>query len=52
MLAGSAGALAVSGAAWALAGLGLTCSAVTSRRLSDVPSGVQVISVKTGLSVG
>ncbi len=39
------------GAAMAAVGSGLTCSAVTSRRLSEVPSGVHVISVSIGLVV-
>lgn len=40
------------GAAVADAGSGLTCSAVTSNLLSDVPSGVQVMSVIIGFVVG
>ncbi len=40
------------GAALAALGSGLTCSAVTSNRFSDVPIGVQVISVRIGLVVG
>lgn len=43
---------AVSGAGAALAGSGLTCSAVTNNRLIDVPIGVHVIKVKIGLVVG
>jgi hypothetical protein len=39
------------GGAVASLGLGLTCSAVTSNRLVEVPIGVQVISVRIGLSV-
>ena len=39
------------GAAVAAVGSGLTCSAVTSRRFNDVPSGVQVIRVSIGLVV-
>jgi len=40
------------GAAAASLGFGLTCSAVTSSRFSDVPIGVHVISVSIGLDVG
>ena len=40
------------GATAAVAGLGLTCSAVTSRRFKAVPSGVQVIKVTSGFVVG
>ena len=39
------------GALVAAFGFGLTCSAVISKRFSDVPSGVQVMSVSIGLLV-